>query len=161
MDLSYYQLTKTQRFKRKISSFFKNIGKTIGEFFVNIFKAIIGFFLGIGKGFKEFGLNFWYGDALTKSSHFVLGLSHLFRGQIVRGIIYIILEAAFIVYMVLFGGNYLTMCFENLFTGGNIGRTETYNYWNEELGFYDKMPKYVRAWMWFIYNYIFRFGFLD
>ena len=67
MDLSYYQLTKTQRFKRKISSFFKNIGKTIGEFFVNIFKAIIGFFLGIGKGFKEFGLNFWYGDALTKS----------------------------------------------------------------------------------------------
>ena len=135
MDLSYYQLTKTQRFKRKISSFFKNIGKTIGEFFVNIFKAIIGFFLGIGKGFKEFGLNFWYGDALTKSSHFVLGLSHLFRGQIVRGIIYIILEAAFIVYMVLFGGNYLTMCFENLFTGGNIGRTETYNYWNEELGF--------------------------
>jgi arabinogalactan oligomer/maltooligosaccharide transport system permease protein len=140
MDLSYYQLTKTQRFKRKISSFFKNIGKNIGEFFVNIFKAIIGFFLGIGKGFKEFGLNFWYGDALTKSSHFVLGLSHLFRGQIVRGIIYIILEAAFIVYMVLFGGNYLTMCFENLFTGGNIGRTETHNYWNEELGFYDKMP---------------------
>ena len=23
------------------------------------------------------------------------------------------------------------------------------------------MPKFIRAWMWFIYNYIFRLGFLD
>ena len=29
MDLSYYQLTTSQRIKRKISSFFKNIGKNI------------------------------------------------------------------------------------------------------------------------------------
>ena len=70
MDLSYYQLTTSQRIKRKISSFFKNIGKNIRDFFVNIFKAVIGFFIGIGRGFKEFGLNFWHGDALTKASHF-------------------------------------------------------------------------------------------
>lgn len=31
----------------------------------------------------------------------------------------------------------------------------------KKFGFYYKMPKYFRAWMWFIYNYIFRFGFLD
>ena len=140
MDLSYYQLTKGQQIKRKILSFFKNAGKNIGNFFANIFKAILGFFLGIGRGFKEFGLNFWHGDALTKSSHFVLGLSHLFRGQVIRGIVYMILEAAFIAYMILFGGNYLAMCFENFFSGGNIGRTETHNGWNEELGIYDKIP---------------------
>lgn len=31
----------------------------------------------------------------------------------------------------------------------------------KKFGFYYKMPRYVRAWMWFIYNYIFRLGFLD
>ena len=31
----------------------------------------------------------------------------------------------------------------------------------KKFGFYYKMPRYIRAWMWFIYNYIFRGGFLD
>ena len=139
MDLSYYQLTPAQRFKKKVSSFFKNIGSNVRDFFVGIFKAIVAFFVSIGKGFKEFGLNFWHGDALTKSSYFVLGLSHMFRGQIVRGIVYLFIEVVFIAYMIMFGGNYLAMCFENFISGGNIGRQETTNFWNDELGFYDKI----------------------
>ena len=31
----------------------------------------------------------------------------------------------------------------------------------KKFGFYYKMPRYVRAWAWFLYNYIFRGGFLD
>jgi len=31
----------------------------------------------------------------------------------------------------------------------------------KKFGLYYKAPKYLRAWMWFIYNYIFRLGFLD
>jgi len=31
----------------------------------------------------------------------------------------------------------------------------------KKFGFYYKMPRYFRAWMWFVYNYIFRCGFLD
>ena len=139
MDLGYYKMTPGQRVVHKISGFFKNIGKNIVGFFVGIFKAIINFFIGIGRGFKEFGLSFWHGDALTKSSHFVIGLSHLFRGQIVRGLMYLGIEVAFILYMVLFGGNYLAMCFENFLGGGNIGRDETHDFWNDELGMYDKI----------------------
>ena len=139
MDLGYYKMTPSQRVKHKMSGFFKNIGKGFAGFFIRIFKAVIGFFVSIGRGVKEFALNFWHGDALTKSSHLFIGLSHLFRGQIVRGIMYLTLEAAFIAYMVLFGGNYLAMCFENLLGGGNIGRVETYDFWNEEEGFYDKL----------------------
>ena len=139
MDLSYYKMTPSQRVKHKISGFFKNIGKGFAGFFIRIFKAVIGFFVSIGRGIKEFALNFWHGDALTKSSHLFIGLSHLFRGQVVRGIMYLALEAAFIAYMVLFGGNYLAMCFENLLGGGNIGRVETHDFWNEEKGFYDKL----------------------
>ena len=96
MDLSYYRMTPWQRVIYKISQFFKNFGRDIAGFFVRIFRAIASFFVSIGRGFKEFGQNFWYGDALTKSSHLILGLSHLFRGQIVRGIVYLFLEAAFI-----------------------------------------------------------------
>ncbi len=139
MDLGYYKMTPSQRVKHKISCFFKNIGKGFAGFFMRIFKAVIGFFVSIGRDIKEFALNFWHGDALTKSSHLFIGLSHLFRGQVVRGIMYLSLEAAFIAYMVLFGGNYLAMCFENLLGGGNIGRVETHDFWNEEEGFYDKL----------------------
>ena len=139
MDLGYYKMTPSQRVKHKMSCFFKNIGKGFAGFFIRIFKAVIGFFVSIGRDIKEFALNFWHGDALTKSSHLFIGLSHLFRGQVVRGIMYLALEAAFIAYMVLFGGNYLAMCFENLLGGGNIGRVETHDFWNEEEGFYDKL----------------------
>jgi len=140
MDLNYYKMTPLQRLIYKISSFFKNFGKNITGFFVKIYRAFIAFFVGIGRGFKEFGQNFWHGDALTKSSHIILGLSHLFRGQIVRGILYLFLEVAFILYMVFFGGHYLAMCFENFFSHGNIGRVETHDFWNDELGIFDKMP---------------------
>ena len=139
MDLGYYRMTPGQRFIYKISQFFKNFGRGFAGFFGKIFRAIANFFVRIGRGFKEFGQNFWYGDALTKSSHAIMGLSHLFRGQIVRGIIYLLLETAFVLYMVMFGGNYLAMCFENFFSGGNVGRTETYDFWNPDEGIYDKM----------------------
>ncbi len=139
MDLEYYQMTPTKRFFYKLSGFFKNIGKGIAGFFVGIFRAIIGFFVGIGRGFKEFGLRFYHGNALTKTSHFFIGLSHLFRGQIIRGIVYLGLEALFVFYMFFFGRFYLIYCFENFFRGGNIGRVETYDFWNEEEGVYDKM----------------------
>ena len=139
MDLGYYRMTPRQRLVYKISNFFKNLGKGFVGFFVRIYKAIIGFFIGIGHGFKEFALNFWHGDALTKSSHAIIGLSHIFRGQIVRGVVYLLIEVAFVLYMILFGGNYLSMCFENFFGGGNVGRVETHDFWNEEEGFYDKI----------------------
>ena len=139
MDLNYYRMTPFRKIIYKISRFFKNIGTNIAGFFVRMFRAIVGFFVGIGRGFKEFGLNFWHGDALTKSSHLLVGLSHLFRGQVVRGIIYLFLEVAFVLYMVLFGGNYLAMCFENFLIGGNVGRVETDDFWNEEEGIFDKV----------------------
>lgn len=54
-----------------------------------------------------------------------MGAGHITRGQTVRGIVYLLTEAAYIAFMVLFGGNFLSMFFENFFTGGNVGRVET------------------------------------
>ncbi len=82
------------------------------------------------------------GDAITKLSCIIMGLGHIFRGQKVRGIIYFLFEVFFGIYIAVFGGRYLAMFFQNFFTGGNVGFTQTYisSEWNTELGEYTKVP---------------------
>ena len=100
-------------------------------------RAVRAFFRDVRELFR----NFWLGNGLTKLSYFILGAGHIFRGQVVRGIVYLGLELSFILYMLLFGGNYLSMFFENFFTGGPVGRVETHisGEWDTELGEYVKV----------------------
>ncbi len=106
-----------------------------------ILRGIGDFFSRIGRNIRNFFHRFVVGDGITKGSHLVMGLGHLVRGQATRGIIYLLLEILFVLYMVVFGGQYLGMFFENFFTGGPIGRTETHisNVWDPELGEYVKI----------------------
>ena len=62
--------------------------------------------------------------------------------QVIRGCVYLAVQILFILYMVFFGGNYIILFFENFFTGGNVGRIETYvsNEWDYELSEYKKVP---------------------
>ncbi|MBE6653076.1 MAG: sugar ABC transporter permease [Ruminococcaceae bacterium] len=100
-----------------------------------------GLFAGISSRVRDFFGHFAEGDGITRGSYLILGLGHLCRGQIARGILYLLLQALFILYMVAFGGRYLGMFLENLLTGGNVGRVETHvsDVWNEELGEYVKV----------------------
>jgi len=122
-----------------LSKFFKNFGHGFVAFWCKLYKVIVKFFVNCANGIKEFVLNFIHGDLITKLSYGFLGIGHFFRGQKVRGIIYFLLEICFVLYMIFFGGRYLSMFVENIFTGGNIGRVETHEYWDDELGIYDKM----------------------
>ncbi len=103
----------------------------IGGFLRRRTEAIRGFFRRFGEG-----------DGLTRASYLVMGLSHMRRGQLVRGLLYLAAEVLFVLYMVFFGGNYLAMFFENFFTGGPIGRVETSisGEWDPDLGEYVKIP---------------------
>ena len=107
--------------------------KTVGRI-GHLFRSAAGGIRGFLAGFAE-------GDATTKASYLVMGLGHLRRGQLVRGLIYLLLEALFILYMVAFGGRYLGMFLENFFTGGHVGRVETQvtDLWDPELGEYVKI----------------------
>ena len=67
------------------------------------------------------------GDALTKLSFFVMGLSNLFRGQTVKGLLYLISEAVFIVYLITFG-------ISSIAGLGNLGTTEQGWVFDEEKG---------------------------
>ncbi len=90
---------------------------------------------------SDFFAHFREGDALTRASYAVMGLGHLFRGQVGRGVIYLSLQILFILFMVLFGGRYLSLFFENFFTGGPVGRVETHvsDVWDPDLGEFVKV----------------------
>ncbi len=87
---------------------------------------------------RDFFVGFYRGDILTKISYFVMGAGHIFRGQFVRGSVYLAVQAAFAVYMALFGARYLVLCFENFISGGDVGRvqTSTSGVWDEASGQY-------------------------
>lgn len=138
MDLAYYKLSTGGKIAYKIKQFFRSIGSSVGGFFKGLFLAIATFFRSLAGGIKDYALNFYLGNGLTKTSYFIMGAGHLTRGQRTRGIIYLLIEIGFILYTVFFGGKYFAMFFENFFTGGNIGRVETStsDVWDDNLGEY-------------------------
>lgn len=79
--------------------------------------------LGYGKVFRE-------GDGLTKISFFIMGLSNLCRGQIVKGLLYLILEISFIAYFIKFG-------FTNLIGLVTLGTQEQSKVFNKVTGIFD------------------------
>ena len=90
---------------------------------------------------KDYFAHFRDGDGITRASYLIMGLAHLRRGQVVRGLIYLAAQVLFILYMLFFGWQYISMFFENFFTGGPIGRVETSisGVWDPELGEYVKV----------------------
>ena len=92
----------------------ENIFKRFGRGFVNFFtksvpnfftKKLPGFFVKLGIGMKNwfinFGKRFADGSIGTKISHFILGAGNLYHGQIIKGIIYLVLQIGFVLFMVL------------------------------------------------------------
>lgn len=67
--------------------------ENIGQKFSKAFRAF-------GRWFAFFGEHFIKGDILTKLSFCILGLSNIIRGQIIKGLLFLGIEAAYIFYMV-------------------------------------------------------------
>lgn len=82
----------------------KGAGLGIVHFFMAIPRVIVRFFKAIGGGLAFYGRTFVHGDALTKLSYIVMGAGNLFRGQIIKGLLYLIAEAAYLFYMIVAGG---------------------------------------------------------
>lgn len=122
-DLEYLKLNKWQRFLYKIRLFFCSIP----VFFKNLGLKILEFFrkcgLGIANEIKDLVTTFTNGDWKTKTSYLVMGFGSIARGQILRGILFLLFEIVFIGYMILTGGYWLSM----LPSLGLKGPTEEYN----------------------------------
>ena len=94
-----------QEIKIKDSSFFVRFGKGFANFFTksipNFFtKTLPGFFVNLGRGIKNGCIRlvkrFVEGSIGTKLSHLIFGAGNLYRGQIIKGLIYLLLQAGLI-----------------------------------------------------------------
>ena len=116
-DLDYLKLPKFKKFLYKLLSFFK----AIPRWFLNLFKKIGRFFkkvgLKIGGEAKDIFLTFKNGDWKTRMSFLIFGFGHLARGQILRGIFFLLFELVFVVYLIFGGAYWLSM----LGTLGTVG----------------------------------------
>ena len=106
-DLDYLRLSKIQAFLYNIVHIFKAIPgwflkviKAIGQFFVNLFVTIKDDIVDSLNIFKN-------GDYKTKLSFLFMGFGHITRGQVLKGILFILFEIVFIGYMFICGGYWL------------------------------------------------------
>lgn len=110
-------------FPQKFKSLFK---EKIPLFLKRIFIMIKNELLDVFNTFKK-------GDIATKGSFFVMGLSLIKNRYYLRGILYLLFEVIFIIYMFFFGWKYLKLF-------GTLGTKETSdNIWNEETGTYERV----------------------
>jgi len=108
-DLEYLRLSKWHKFLYRLTSFFCAIPQAL----VNLLKSIGGFFqkifVGIGTELSDLVLTFKNGDWKTRTSYLVMGFGSIARGQVLRGLLFLLFEAVFIFYMIFSGGYWLSM----------------------------------------------------
>ena len=122
-DLEFLKLSKGQRFGYKLGRFFTGIPKAILGFFLKIWGVIKKGGAAVGTEITDIVNTFIHGDWKTKLSFFVMGFGNIARGQILRGLLFLLFEIVFIGFMILSGGYWLSM----LPSLGKVGPSEEYN----------------------------------
>ncbi|MBR1390374.1 MAG: sugar ABC transporter permease [Lachnospiraceae bacterium] len=79
--------------------------------------GIANFFKWIGTDIKEIGVTFAEGDWKTRVSYLIMGFGSIMRKSFARGIGFLVIEIAFIYYLVSFGWDYM----KDIGTLGTIG----------------------------------------
>ena len=122
-DLEYLRLSRWEKFLYRLASFFlsiptalKNAVLGLGRFFKNVFAAV-------GREFADVFTTFKNGDWKTKVSYLVMGFGSIARGQVLRGLMFLLFEVVFIFYLITAGFHWLGL----LPTLGRIGPHEEYN----------------------------------
>ncbi len=83
---------------------------------------------------RDLVMAFRRGSYLTRLSFLIPGFGQIARGQIVKGVLYMLLQAAFLLFMIFFGGRYIAHLFS-----GDLGSRLSGEVWNEELQIFEKV----------------------
>ena len=97
--IDYMSMNGLEKFVYNLKNGIKNTPKAIGGFFKNIGSTIVNAVKTLGKDVKDIGVTFVEGDWKTKISFLVMGFGQLLRKQFARGIAFLGIEIAYIVYM--------------------------------------------------------------
>ena len=122
-DLEFLKLSKGQKFLYKLTSFFASIPRAVGGIFLAIGRFFRDLGLGIADEFSDIFTTFKEGDWKTRGSFLVMGLGSMARGQVLRGLLFLLFEIVFIFYMVTTGGYWMSM----LPSLGKIGPHDEYS----------------------------------
>ena len=122
-DLEYLRLSKGAKFGYRLGRFFTGIPKGIGHFFLKIGQGLKKGAMAVGREVSDIVSTFVHGDWKTKLSFFIMGFGSIARGQILRGLLFLLFEIVFIGYMIMSGGYWLSM----LPSLGKVGPSKTYN----------------------------------
>lgn len=109
--IDYVQLNPFQKMGYNLKIFFVNLPKNIARFFKFLGRKLAAFFCAIGRGFKNYGIGFVKGDWSTKVSYLIMGTGCMFKGQVIKGLLYLAVEVGYIFYMVSFAWQYLSKFF--------------------------------------------------
>ena len=102
-DLDYLRLSKAQSRLYDFVHFFKAIPGWLKSIFIAIGNILKKFFIGIKNEFVDIATTFAAGDFKTKLSYLVMGFGSIARGQVLRGLLFLLFEVVFIVYMITTG----------------------------------------------------------
>ena len=86
------------------------------------------------SGWKGWIYAFKDGSYLTRLSFPFMGFGQIARGQIGKGVVYLLVELAFVLYMLFFGGRYIGHLFS-----GDLGKNLSGEKWNEALQIFEKI----------------------
>ena len=133
-NLEYLKLNKFKKILYKLKCFlvavpqwFLRIIKSIGLFFVKLGIKIKDEFVDVFQTFKN-------GDYKTRISFIIMGFGSFARGQIMRGVLFLLFEIAFIVYMIFGGIHWLSLL-------PSLGKVPPeINVYSEELDTYINIP---------------------
>ncbi|MBQ7924479.1 MAG: sugar ABC transporter permease [Clostridia bacterium] len=84
--------------------------------------------------FRDLISAFRRGSYLTRLSFFISGFGQIARGQIAKGFLYMATQAAFLLFMIFFGGRYIAHLFS-----GDLGSRVSGEIWNEQLQIFEKV----------------------
>ena len=108
-DLEYLKLPKAKRFLVRIASSVCSIPSKLFGLIVKLFSLLKALVVGIWNEASDIFLTFKNGDWKTRLSFLVMGFGSIARGQVLRGILFLVFEIVFIGYMILAGGHWLSL----------------------------------------------------
>jgi arabinogalactan oligomer / maltooligosaccharide transport system permease protein len=114
--MDYVSMNLFQKLIYKFKAFFVGLFSGLVAFFRNLPSKIGNFFKAIGRTLKGAILTFKEGDIKTRFSFVIMGFSNLVRGQIIKGLLFLVSEVLFIFYMISSGA----MNIEGLVSLGTI-----------------------------------------
>lgn len=126
-SMDYFVLPWHKKLLVKITGLLKAIGIGFVNFFKNIPGILSRFFCKIGNGFAWYGRTFVQGSIFAKLSYLIMGSGSLFRGQIIKGLMYLAAEIAYFGFMIDSGFGFVAGL-------RNLGTVQRGWYFDEELG---------------------------